>query len=528
MPIPILTGAAMRRADQETIDGLSIPGFTLMETAGRATASLIAAFAGPLNGKRIGVLCGKGNNGGDGLVVARQLALEGAQVGVLLLGRSEDLSTDAAANLKILRNIVEADAGLHADISQYDSPATLEKFASAHLVVDALLGTGIERELTDPIRSIVDWINTQEAQVVSIDMPTGLSTDMGKVLGAAVKADMTVTMAAMKVGHLVNDGPSYSGRVEVVEIGIPGSTLTRCAETDGCAWGVTDAEVSRWFKPRPAHAHKYSVGTVVAAVGSKRFPGAAVMAASAASRIGAGYVICAAPRSIQATLATRLTEITILPLAETVDGGIARNARQGMEDRLQRASAILVGCGVGREDETLAFVRDLVGSADVPGVLDADGLYALANGKDVVRKPAGREWILTPHWGEFQMLVGSDDVDSEDRIRLAGRYAKEWGCVLILKGMPSLVGCPDGKVYVNTTGNTGLATAGTGDVLAGFCAGLLAQGLSPVEAALAGLHIGGAAADLFASRADSRTLVAMDLVELIPETIRLRFSGTAA
>lgn len=525
MSIPILTGAAMRGADERTIEELAIPGFTLMETAGRAIASQIEEFVGPVGGRRVGVLCGKGNNGGDGLVVARQLAIKSARVKVLLMGQPEDLSPDASANLEILRNLAAWDSGLDLEILFYESATSLERLGNLQLIVDALLGTGIERELAEPIRSVVNWINRQDASVVAVDMPTGLSTDTGRILGAAVKADMTVTMAAMKVGQLMEDGPAHAGDLRVVEIGIPRSTLEQAAKMDGCAWGATNAEVSAWFKPRASDAHKYSAGTVVAAVGSKRFPGAAVMSASAASRIGAGYVICAAPRSIQATLATQLTDVTILPLAETVDGGIAREARQGMDDRLKRASAILVGCGLGREEETFEFVRDLVGSAGVPGVLDADGLYAFETDKEALKKPAGNEWIVTPHSGELRMLTGLESVDSDDRIRLAGRYAKDWGCVLILKGMPSLVGCPDGRVFINRTGNTGLATAGTGDVLAGFCAGLLAQGLTPVEAALTGLHIGGAAADLFATRADSRTMVAMDLVELVPETVKFRFAA---
>ena len=238
--------------------------------------------------------------------------------------------------------------------------------------------------------------------------------------------------------------------------------------------------------------------------------------------------MCGAPKSIQSTLSANLTDVTILPLDETVDGNLARTARQGLEERLGKATAILVGCGIGRESETLDFVLDLVSNVEVPGVIDADGLYALQRDKSALRRDRGREWILTPHWGEFKVLVGDDSIDQTDRVRLASRFAQEWGCVLLLKGMPSVVGCPDGRVYINRTGNSGVATAGTGDVLAGFCAGLLAQGLDPVEAAVAGLHIGGAAADLFASRADSRTLVAMDLVNLIPETVKTRFAADSA
>jgi NAD(P)H-hydrate epimerase len=524
MPIPILTGAAMRGADDETISELGIPGFTLMETAGRATADAISSLIQPVQERAFGVLCGRGNNGGDGLVIARRLALEGGRVIVMMLGKEDDLSADASTNLSILRKLIELDPSLDAEVLQYESEDSLDALASCDVLVDALLGTGIESEVREPIRSIVTWINQLDAAVVSVDIPTGLSTDTGRVLGAAVEADLTVTMAAMKVGQLVNDGPKHTGWLEVAEIGIPPVVLEKHAVSDGCAWTTTDEEVTGWFSPRASQAHKYSAGTVVSALGSKKFPGAAVMASTAASRIGAGYVICGAPKSIQDTLASRLTDVTIVPLKETVDGGIAASARQGLEERLSRATAILIGCGVGRESDTLTFVREMIDKAEVPGVIDADGLYALSKDKDVLRKPKGKEWILTPHWGEFRMLVGQDDLDGTDRVRLASRYAREWGSVLLLKGMPSIVGCPDGRVFINRTGNTGVATAGTGDVLAGFCAGLLAQGMPPVEAAVSGLHIGGAAADLFAARADSRTLVATDLIDLIPETVKVRFS----
>ncbi|HUF09299.1 MAG TPA: NAD(P)H-hydrate dehydratase [Rhodothermales bacterium] len=523
MPIPVLTGAAMRHADEDTISNLGIPGFALMEIAGRGATAAIEDFTGPLAQRHVVVLCGKGNNGGDGLAVARQLCMRNARITVILIGQPDELSPDAASNLKILRRLVESDPSLQVDIKPYEPDTLDDMLADADVVVDALLGTGIESDLKEPIRSIVESVNRAGSVVASVDIATGLSTDTGRVLGAAVKADLTVTMAALKVGHLLNDGPVYSGRVEVVQIGIPRSTLEKSASMDGCAWIATDDEVSRWFKPRSADAHKYSAGTVVAAVGSKSFPGAAVMAVSAASRIGAGYVICGVPKSIQETLSSRLTDVTILPLNETVDGGIASDARQGMEERLNRATALLVGCGVGRDPDTLAFVRDLVATSELPGVIDADGLHAFAGDKQALRRPSGSEWILTPHWGELKVLTGDEHLDRTDQIRVASRFAAEWGCVLILKGMPSVVACPDGRVFVNPTGNTGLATAGTGDVLAGFCAGLLAQGLSPVEAAVAGLHIGGAAADLFASRADSRTMVAMDLVDLIPETVKARF-----
>ncbi len=528
MSIPILTGAAMRRADQTTISELGIPGLTLMETAGRGIVGHMLDRIEGVRDKHVLVVCGKGNNGGDGLVVARGLAEAGCRVTVLLLFHWNEMSEDALANLEVLRRLLQLTSPPAVEIVQFESVSAIDDLREADVIVDAMLGTGIESELRDPIRSVVDWINGSNARVVAVDIATGISTDTGKVLGTAVRAQLTVTMAALKVGHVVGDGPDYSGQVEVVDIGIPRAVLDSCAADPGCAVSTTDREVARWFKPRSRDAHKYSAGTLVAAVGSKRFPGAAVMSSSAASRMGAGYVICGAPKSIQSTLSANLTDVTILPLEETVDGNLARSARQGLEERLGKATAILVGCGIGRDSETLDFVLDLVSNVDVPGVIDADGLYALQRDKSALRRDKGREWILTPHWGEFKALVGDDSIDPTDRVRLASRFAQEWGCVLLLKGMPSVVGCPDGRVYINRTGNSGVATAGTGDVLAGFCAGLLAQGLDPVEAAVAGLHIGGAAADMFASRADSRTLVAMDLVNLIPETVKTRFAGDGA
>ena len=324
----------------------------------------------------------------------------------------------------------------------------------------------------------------------------------------------------------MNDGPEFSGDIEVAEIGIPDFAVVEAGSEKGCAWLPSDHDIVSWFPERDPGAHKYSAGMVLAAVGSQKYTGAAVMSTLAALRIGAGYVVAGVPSAIKNTLAERLVEVALEPLPDTVDGSIAENALDTLTERLAKAQCILVGCGIGTDEETLSFVRGLVGASEVPGVLDADGLAALNDNMEILQKPAGSEWILTPHWGEFGRLVGGESFDPVDKIDLAARFAREWGCVLIMKGMPSVVGCPNGMVYINATGNPGLATAGTGDVLAGLCAGLLAQGLSPEHAAVAALHIGGAAADLFTETRDPRTMIATDLIDLIPETVARRFSSS--
>ncbi len=526
MPVPVLTAAAMRRADQTTIHSFGIPSFTLMESAGRAAAEIVVDMLDSAADDSVLVLCGTGNNGGDGLVVARQIVQHGYSVEVVLLADDTSLSDDAAANLTLLRKLEErSEAGDLEIMSLLDWTEAGRSGLRGRwgIIIDALLGTGLKRVLEDPIGELVDWINRQGTTVVSIDVPTGLHSDRGTVLGTCVRADLTITMGAPKVGQLVNDGPEYTGDIEVVEIGIPDFALTEAAEEEGCVWLSSDQDIVSWFPERDHSAHKYNAGLVLAAVGSRKYTGAAVMSSLAALRMGAGYVVAGVPSSIKDTLAEQLVEVALEPLPETADGSIAANALETLAERMSKAQGLLVGCGIGKDERTLSFVRDLIRHAEVPGVLDADGLSALPGHMEVLKKPEGSEWILTPHWGEFRRLVTGDSYDPTDKVLLASRFAKEWGCVLIMKGMPSVVGCPDGKVYVNATGNPGLATAGTGDVLAGICAGLLAQGLKPELAAIAGLHIGGAAADAFAERRDPRTMIATDLIELIPETVARRF-----
>lgn len=516
---PALTADAMQEADRYTIEEYGIPSFTLMEAAGRGSADHILDVYGPLEQEAVVILCGKGNNGGDGLVVARRLLRAGARIHVVLTHPPDELRDDPAQNLSLLRQLRDESSdgerltivrlqGLEALTDTVDSIAP-------RLFVDALLGTGLTSELREPIRSLVDWLNERPAPTVAIDVPTGLHSDTGQVLGTAVHADRTVTMAAPKVGMLVGKGRVHAGAIETVDIGIPSFVLDRAAEEPGCVRQTTDAAVRTWWPERSHDAYKYSVGTALVVGGAPRFTGAPVMAARAAVRSGAGYVSCACPETVQPTLAGVLTTVPTLPLPAQEERGIVPEAAlKVLSEATEQADAVLVGPGLGRAQQTERFVRRLVETIDGPLVLDADGLNALAGHMEAFAAHADGQWILTPHAGEFQRLA--EEVDLTDRVRVAQEYAERWKTVCLLKGAPSVVAAPDGQTFVSSTGTSALATAGTGDVLAGQCVGLLAQGVEPVKAAAAALHLGGAAAERYGTTSDPRTMAATDLIEMLP------------
>jgi NAD(P)H-hydrate epimerase len=511
---PALTAEAMRTADRYTIEEYGLPSFTLMESAGRGTADRIRDAYGPLDEEAVVILCGKGNNGGDGLVVARRLYATGARVHVVLTSAPDELRDDPARNLDLLEQLRTDGHDERLTITTLDTLGILAKTANRlapTLYVDALLGTGLTSDLREPIRSLVDWVNDRSAPTVAVDVPTGLHSDTGTVLGTAVDAKRTITMAAPKVGLLVGDGPRCAGTVDVVDIGIPAFVLDRVAEGPGCVRQTTDAAVRDWWPARASDAYKYSVGTAMVVGGSARFTGAPRMASMAAVRSGAGYVTCACPATVQSTIAGSLRAVPTLPLSPGEDG-LSPDAVDAVLD--ERADAILMGPGLGRGTDTRQFVRRLLRATDRPLVIDADGLNALADMDDDWTEHAAANWILTPHAGEFQRLAG--EVDLTNRVRTVQEYAEQWGVVLLLKGHPSVVAGPDGATYVGSTGTPALATAGTGDVLAGQCVGLLAQDLSPLHAAATALHLGGAAAQRYARTRDARTLAAPDLIEELP------------
>ena len=507
--LPILDADAMRAADRAAISDWGVPGRVLMETAGRAAADAITERY-PVEGERVVVLVGTGNNGGDGLVVARVLWARGADLRVVTL--AEDGDGDSGANLDLVRRLARDSGRLQitGDARPPDAPADL--------VVDALLGIGARGEIREPARSLCAWANRQPAPVVALDVPSGLDATTGAAPDDTVRADLTVTFGALKAGLVLGDGPQVAGEVVTVEIGIPSAELERHAT----AHRATRAWVGKTLPRRASSAHKYSAGTAVCVVGSGHFTGAAVLSTAAAYRAGAGAVVACTPRSAQATVDARNAEVMVDAQPETDAGTLAAAALDGVLERAASADAVLVGCGLGREDETLDVVRRLVERVEAPLVLDADGLAAYAGDTDRLAARDG-PLVLTPHLGELRRLLGDDAFTPENRVETVRELAARWGAVLVLKGMPSLVGAPDGRVFVGPPGAPALATAGTGDVLAGTVVGLAAQGLGAVEAAVCALALGAAAADLWTERHGAAGLVASDLLDRMPraaETFR--------
>lgn len=504
--VPVLSAAAMRAADETTINRIGIPGFTLMESAGREAARIAADMVPP--GSRVLVFCGKGNNGGDGLVVARWMAEAGYHVDVRIAAPETDLSSDAATNLAILRRWPSNNLTVHADGRwPFDLPP-------ADLIVDALFGTGLTSALRAPFEALVTAMNDHPAPILALDIPSGLSSDTGETPGVCIRATATVTMGALKSGLLLGTGPDCSGTVHVAEIGIPSGTLRERTEEPGSAWLSTDAWVQSHLRPRTRHDHKYTTGPALVIGGSDDFPGAPVLAARAAARIGSGYVVAAGPVSIRANL---LEKLDAIPAASwnPADPDPADALVKALDTRWSKARAVLIGPGLGRSDEAVALVWSLLDRAVAPVVLDADALWAVAAQRERVAARSGGRWILTPHDGEAARLE-TGLPSPKNRIERARALARAWNCVVLLKGQPSLTATPDGRVVVNATGHAAAATAGTGDVLAGIVTGLLAQGLEPAVAAAAGIHIGGTAAARFVERGPAQTLIAPDLIELLP------------
>ncbi|MEM6785004.1 MAG: NAD(P)H-hydrate dehydratase [Bacteroidota bacterium] len=533
---PVYSTAAMREADRATMEDFGIPGFTLMETAARGAVHAIVERYGPMRHKRVLVLAGKGNNGGDGLAIARLLYDLRARVLVVTNATEENATPDTVHNLRLLRQLGIGDSlqpsivTVHDDFDWEELDDQIQDWGQPHLCVDALLGIGTEGALREPIKTLAHW-TCSWYPVAAIDLTTGIHSDTGlETDESAVIADLTITMARPKVGLLFGSGRFNAGDVVTVDIGIPRHIEREVMQMPGCAYLPTDAYVSEALPGRAVDAHKYEVGMALVVAGSNGYTGASVLAAQAAARIGAGYVVCATTPDAQRAIDAHAPAIATLGLPTTQGGGIAEAALDGILKRAEKAKSVLIGPGLGRDAETVRLVHRLLDALatdfpDTPVVLDADGLNALADADASVWEIAHRydapRWVLTPHLGEFRRLVAGsggdpDNLDLNRRTWIVPEWAVAWNAVLLLKGAPSVIGQPDDATFVAASVNSALATAGSGDVLAGSIAGLLAQERAPVAATVCALHLGLAAADRYTATRDGRSMQATDLLDELP------------
>jgi len=505
----LVTAAEMRELDRRAIEEVGIPSLVLMENAGRTAYQVLCREFPGLKGP-VAVVAGRGNNGGDGFVVARYLANTGREVAVFLLGREDEVKGDARVNLELLHylGVEVAEVTGEADLN----PAA-HRLARSALVVDALLGTGLNAPVTGLMAAMIERVNGLRPPVLAVDMPSGLSADTGEPLGAAVQAEVTVTFGWPKVGQVLPPGRDYVGRLWQVDLGMP----------PGLAREVTvelaeARELRRLIPPRPFVAHKGTFGHLVVLAGSEGKTGAAALAGEAALRAGAGLVTAGVAASLNDILEVKLTEAMTLPLPEATGArALGLKALEPLLAFLAGKTALALGPGLGTHPETQQLVRRLVREVKVPMVIDADGVNALDQDKEALKQAAAPR-LITPHPGEMARFLGvsSGEVQA-DRLGVARGVAREWGAWVVLKGAQTLVAGPDGRVSLNPTGNPGLASGGTGDVLTGLMGGFLAQGLSPWDAARLGVFLHGLAADYLAARHGPRGLIAGDLNRIFPE-----------
>jgi NAD(P)H-hydrate epimerase len=494
---PVLTPTEAAELDRAT-QARGIPGATLMERAGWATARAVADVLGGTYGRRVTVVCGKGNNGGDGLVAARHLARWGVRVEVVCLQDPSSLRDPSLTNHR--RLVAETEALVH-------TSGLWRAVRRADAVVDAIFGTGFRGAPDGPWAEAIETVNGAPVRVVAVDIPSGVDGATGRVEGAAIRADLTITFGAAKAGVALMPGAELAGDVRVVDIGFPGDLVGRTL-------GLTEpGDVVAAIPDREVDAHKKASGTLVVVAGSRAMPGAARLIARAAGRAGAGYVFVAAPASALSAMQAGATEVVWVPLAETDEGTVAPEALATILSHAGEADALAIGPGLTTNGDTQEVVRSLVREAPVPLVLDADGLNAFAGRLDELAGHA-TDVVLTPHLGELARLRGPG-AGADDRLTAARDLAARARTVALVKGTRSVIADASGRARINPTGTPVLATAGTGDVLTGTIGALLARGLDPFDAAWAGAYVHGLAG-ILAGRERGSGVVAGDVVERLP------------
>ncbi len=513
----VLSPERMKQYDEYGIRKWGIPSTVLMENAGRTTYRLLKeAYLRP--GACVVVFCGRGNNGGDGFVIARYALRDGFDTRVFLVGEAAKLSGDAAVNMRLYTSM----GGRMTEVKDLTDEVA-EGIRASDCVVDAIFGTGLAKEVRGLEKAVIDAINHSGKPVVAVDIPSGLDGLRGVPLGSAVKADSTYTYGYPKIGQLLHPGVSYRGKLTVVDISLPAS-----AEGElGIDGHLVDGEMLRGvYRPRPPAAHKGMFGNCAVIAGSTGKTGAAAMASSAALKVGAGLVTLVIPASLNMIMEIKLTEAMTYPVNDEGKGFFTAASYDAIIDFVQDKDVVVMGPGCGRDPQTMEVARRLYSELDKPFVIDADGINAFDGHLDILPGRNGNA-VFTPHPGEFGRLVGKSPKEvNADRLNLGRAFARDHQVFLVLKGAPTITFSPDGSAYINPTGNPALAKGGTGDILTGFIGGLLSQGYAIGEAAFFGVYLHGYIADTWASKYGDMDLVAGDLLAGVGEAIREIRDGT--
>ena len=510
----LATAQDMKKIDEAAVrdHGLSIIG--LMESAGAAVMRDLEEHYSPLSKRTVGVLCGKGHNGGDGLVVARLLKSAKVSVVAVILGDAESLVEETLTQFQKARTAKVPILFLEEDGNLPSIRIALEE---CDLLVDALLGTGLSRPVEGLARELIRLAKTLGKPVVAVDIPSGLSADTGNPLGEVLSAQRTVTFGLPKVGFYSPTAPTYLGKWRVDPIGFPPELLN----ASFLKHELTERETVRKALPHyDDYAHKGSRGRVVVVAGATGLTGAAALSALGAQRIGAGLVTVACPESLNAILEVKLTEPMTAPVPEVEGGFLSLRAASRILHLCTNVNSVVIGPGIGRHRETAQLVRELLTKITLPMVVDADALNLLGGQLDIF-KAVKAPVILTPHPGEAAWLlkISISEVE-QNRLKVAKQIAEGYNVVLVLKGRHTVIASPKGEIRINPTGNRGLATAGTGDVLSGVIGGLLAQRVNPFDAATLGVYLHGLAGERLARRMGPDGLLAGDLLPMFPKVLR--------
>lgn len=500
----------MQAMDKKAVKKYGIKGLQLMENAGRGVAEVVKRELLRSPNKRVSIIAGKGNNGGDGFVAARHLKNSGINVAVFTLSKLEEIKGDAGVNALSWQR-------MKGEVFPISTAEDLRKCESplkhSAVIVDGIFGTG----LSSPVRGIyaeaIGLINSLNKKVIAIDIPSGIDATTGAVLGCSVKASITATMAAPKIGLYLYPGRGYAGDIEIVDIGAPSEIL----EDKDIRWNlITDEDLKRILKPRKADSHKGRYGHLLLLAGSPGMTGAAYMAAMGAMRAGAGLATIGVPKSLQPAIEAKTKEVMAVGLPETDDNTLGPVSYGKIKDTIKGKTAVLIGSGFRPSEDIFKLIETIAREIGLPLVIDGGGLSAL-EGRVKILKRSKAKIVLTPHPGEMARLLGiSTDEVQADRPGSAEKLAELTGSTVVLKGAGTVITDAGGQFFINPTGNPGLSTAGTGDVLAGMIGGLLAQGYSPLDSSCAAVYMHGAAADRIKKEEGEAGMVATDLLPYIP------------
>ncbi len=513
--IPLFSTAQIREIDEYAIMELGMPGLLLMENASLSIFdSIIEKIGYYPESKKIGIVCGKGNNGGDGFACARHFANAGFNVSVLYIGDEEGMSPDCLANFKILSNISKQSENLF--IKKYTSVKDLRYVSDCGVILDAMLGSGGKGELREPFSELVKNLNSIKSFKVAVDIPTGVDADTGSA-SEAFRADMTVTLGEFKKGLFFGAGFIQSGIVTKGDIGVGFSHFDKFETND---YLIEPEDVYRCLPKKKKDAHKYSAGKVYVIAGSGALPGAAALTSKSALKVGAGAAVLAFPKSARKLIGKKLAEVVVSAYNDDGKEFLSSDNLGEIESRLKWADVLAVGPGLGREEVTQAAVREIIKNRKCSKmVIDADAIYALSG--EAFRNLDLRDLILTPHHGEFANLIGVDVKILEDDLLFFGKdFVSKTGSYLVLKGAPTIIFTPGGDAVINSAGNPGMAKFGTGDVLTGTIAGFLSQSKSIEDAVFAGVYLHSLAADLLLKDYTEFGYTATDIINKLPSAIK--------